>query len=51
MAKHMNHQKTVITQKDKLITGSIVIQSLINILVALKIIFEEEFENCIEIIS
>ena len=51
MVKHMNHPKTVITKKDKLITGSIAIQDLINILIALKIIFEEELENCIETIS
>ena len=47
MVKHMNQQKIVIATEDKLILGSIVIQALINILVALKIIFEEELENCI----
>ena len=46
MIKYVNQKKTVITTEDNFNKGSVVIQALINSLVALKIIFEEELENC-----
>ena len=51
MPEQMNLQKTVFATEENLNIGSIVNQALINTLIALLIVFEEELENYIGIIS